>query len=225
MPVIDAPALFQTRTALEAEIVGHDRSKIAQAAVLLEKEVAGIPGVVSARSTVRRGRPEIVIRFDREALARYSLRLGDVAETIRNKVQGVIATRFTERERKIDVRTRLPEKDLTTAATLERLQINPGRDASPAARGRRDDRGRGRARRDPARRRPPRRDRLGRPRRARPPRRGPGRSRPARRACASPTATSSIPSSSASPGRTRSRRGRWTASCSRSRSRRSSSTC
>jgi HAE1 family hydrophobic/amphiphilic exporter-1 len=126
VPVIDAPALFQTRTPLEAEIVGHDRRKTAQAAILLEAEVARIDGVVSARSTVRRGRPEIVIRFDREALARYSLKLGDVAETIRNKVQGVVATRFTERERKIDVRTRLPERDLTTAATLERLQINPG---------------------------------------------------------------------------------------------------
>ena len=75
-----------------------------------------------------------MIRFDREALARYSLRLGDVAETIRNKVQGVVATRFTEHERKIDVRTRLPEKDLTTASTLERLQINPGQIAAAAAR-------------------------------------------------------------------------------------------
>jgi HAE1 family hydrophobic/amphiphilic exporter-1 len=130
VPVIDAPSLFQTRTPLEAEIVSHDQGRLRQAALMLERDVAAIPGVTSARSTVRRGRPEIVIRFDREALARYDLKLGEVAETIRNKVQGVVATRFTERERKIDVRTRLPERDLTTVGTLQTLQVNPGR--SPA---------------------------------------------------------------------------------------------
>jgi HAE1 family hydrophobic/amphiphilic exporter-1 len=127
VPVIDAPSLFQTRTPLEAELISYDRSKLQEAALLLEREVAGIAGVTSARSTVRRGRPEIVIRFDRDALARYDLKLGEVAETIRNKVQGVVATRFTEHERKIDVRTRLPEKDLTTVDTLQHLQVNPGR--------------------------------------------------------------------------------------------------
>ncbi len=127
VPVIDAPQIVQTRSRLEVELVGTETNSLRDATSLLERAVEQVPGVIGARSTVRRGRPEITIRYDREALARYDLRLADVAGTIRNKIQGVVATRFTEHERKIDVVTRLPKDDLTSVATLTNLQINPGR--------------------------------------------------------------------------------------------------
>ena len=132
-------------------------------------------------------------------------------------MQGVVATRFTERERKIDVRTRLPEKDLTTVATL----------AAPADQSR--------ARRLPLplsavatievadgpaeiRHVGGRRAEIVSADLAGLDLRGAGRKIEARAESLRlrPSATSSMPSSSASRARTRSRRGRWTASSSRS---------
>ncbi len=126
-PLVDAPSLFQTRTPLEIEIVGNDVERLRRAATLVEKEIASMPGVMSARSTVRRGRPEVVVRYDREALARYDLRLGDVADAVRAKVAGNVPTRLADRDRRVDVRTRLPESAIPSVAALKDLQVNPGK--------------------------------------------------------------------------------------------------
>jgi hydrophobic/amphiphilic exporter-1 (mainly G- bacteria), HAE1 family len=125
-PVVDAPQVFQASRPLEIAVVGDDPEALREAAALLEREVATLPGVSGVRSTVRRGRPEIVVRPDREALSRYGLSLGDVAEVLRSKVQGKVATYFSENDRKIEVRTILPEADLRSTAAIAALQINPG---------------------------------------------------------------------------------------------------
>ena len=52
------------------------------------------------------GNPEVQVRFDREQLARLGLDLATVAQTVRTKVQGEVATRFTEGDREIDIRVR-----------------------------------------------------------------------------------------------------------------------
>jgi HAE1 family hydrophobic/amphiphilic exporter-1 len=127
VPVVDAPQLFQATRPLEVEVAGDDAAALREAATLLEREVAAIPGVTGTRSTVRRGRPEIVVRPDREAMARYDLKLGDVANLLRAKVQGQVATYFSERDRKIEVRTRLPDDELRSTAAVANLQVNPGR--------------------------------------------------------------------------------------------------
>ncbi|HYC76400.1 MAG TPA: efflux RND transporter permease subunit, partial [Planctomycetota bacterium] len=126
-PVVDAPQLFRASQPLEVEITGADPARLREAAEILERETARLPGVTGVRSTVRRGRPEIVVRPDREALARYDLKLGDVAAVVRAKVQGEVATRFSENDRRIEVRTRLPEDETASAAAVSQLQVNPGR--------------------------------------------------------------------------------------------------
>ena len=127
VPLIDAPQLFQSTRPLEIEVTGEEPAKLREASTLIERGVAAIPGVTGTRSTVRRGRPEIVIVPDRDALARYDLKLGEVAELIRAKVEGRVATYFSERDRKIEVRTRLPDDELRSAAAIAGLQVNPGR--------------------------------------------------------------------------------------------------
>jgi HAE1 family hydrophobic/amphiphilic exporter-1 len=56
------------------------------------------------------GNPEVQVRFDRERLARLGLDLATVAQTVRTKVQGEVATRFTEGDREIDIRLRALEQ-------------------------------------------------------------------------------------------------------------------
>jgi HAE1 family hydrophobic/amphiphilic exporter-1 len=74
--------------------------------------LAGIPGLVDLRSSAEMGNPEVQVRFDREQLARLGLDLAAVASTVRTKVQGEVATRFTEGDREIDIRVRaLPQDD------------------------------------------------------------------------------------------------------------------
>ncbi len=49
-----------------------------------------------------------------------------MAELVRNKVQGRVATEFRRQERQIDVFVRLNEADRLGVSEIERLIINPG---------------------------------------------------------------------------------------------------
>ena len=69
------------------------------------------------RSSLQVGNPELQINYRRDRLANYGLRLNNVAELVRNKVQGRVATDFREEERLIDVLVRLYAKRIVWACT------------------------------------------------------------------------------------------------------------
>ena len=83
-----------------------------------------IPGLVDLRSSAEMGNPEVQVRFDREQLARLGLDLATVAQTVRTKVQGEVATRFTEGDREIDIRVRA--LDQATARVAVEAVDTPG---------------------------------------------------------------------------------------------------
>ncbi len=105
----ERPTYFSFRTPIEVEVYSDNLLDLHTAADSVRTSVAGIPGLVDVKSSAELGNPELQIRFDRNRLARLGLNLGDVAETVRNKVQGEVATRFSEGDREIDIVVRSVE--------------------------------------------------------------------------------------------------------------------
>ena len=87
--------------------------------------MAGLPGLVDVKSSLQAGNPELQISYKRDQLSAYGLSLRNVAELVRHKVQGKVATDFRQDERQIDVRVRLREEDRLGLDELRRLVINP----------------------------------------------------------------------------------------------------
>ena len=71
------------------------------------------------------GYPEIQIIFNRERIAAYGLQVPDIARTVVNKVKGELATRYSLRDRKIDVLVRAREKDRDSIKNIRELLVNP----------------------------------------------------------------------------------------------------
>jgi hydrophobic/amphiphilic exporter-1 (mainly G- bacteria), HAE1 family len=90
----------------------------------LRNRVARLPGLVDVRSSAELGNPELQVRFDRDALARYNLDLAQVAATVRGKVRGEVATRFHEGDREIDVLVRSAGGEEVGAAEVERVIVD-----------------------------------------------------------------------------------------------------
>ena len=105
----ERPTYFSFRTPIEVEVYGDNLPELHTAAAAVKGTVEGTPGLVDVRSSAELGNPELQIRFDRNQLSQLGLNLGDVADTIRNKVQGEVATRFTEGDREIDIVVRSVE--------------------------------------------------------------------------------------------------------------------
>lgn len=64
---------------------------------------------MDVKNSAEIGNPELQVTFNRDQLARLGLDLSQVVATVRNKVQGEVATRLTEGDREIDIVVRSVE--------------------------------------------------------------------------------------------------------------------
>ena len=122
------PALFSFRTPLEIEIVGYELERLAEAADRMRQALEASPRFADIRSSVEVGNPEIQIVFDQDRAARLGLVVRDIADTVVAKVRGEVATRYTWRDKKIDVLVRSVDTRDSSLAEIENLIINPESD-------------------------------------------------------------------------------------------------
>jgi HAE1 family hydrophobic/amphiphilic exporter-1 len=102
----ERPSYFTFRTPIEVEVYGDDLAQLQSATATLKTAIEKVPGLVDVKSSMEIGNPELQITFHRDNLARLGLDLSQVAETVRDKVQGVVATRFLEGDREINILVR-----------------------------------------------------------------------------------------------------------------------
>ncbi len=122
---ISRPALFAFSTPLEIEIAGYELERIGSVAEQLRGRLLQSPRFADVRSTVEEGNPEIQIVFDQERAARLGLIVRDIADTVVAKVRGEVATRYTWRDKKIDVLVRSVDTRDSSLREIENLIVNP----------------------------------------------------------------------------------------------------
>src|SRR5690606_201960 len=118
------PALFSFKTPVEVEIYGYDLDTLRQTADQVAERLSRLPGLSDISTTTEEGYPELLIQFDRERLARYGLEEGRVAQILRNKIRGDVASRFREEDRQIEILVRAHEADRNTVESIRNLVIN-----------------------------------------------------------------------------------------------------
>ncbi len=102
----ERPSVFTFRTPIEVEVYSDHLEDLHAAAARLKERIERVPGVVDLKSSAELGNPELQVTFNREQLVQLGLDLAQVAATVRNKVQGDVATRFTDGDREIDILVR-----------------------------------------------------------------------------------------------------------------------
>ena len=81
------------------------------------------PRFADVKSTVEGGYPEIQIRFDQERAAALGLTTKQIADQVVNKVRGSVATRYSFRDRKIDVLVRAQQDQRATVDDIRNLIV------------------------------------------------------------------------------------------------------
>jgi HAE1 family hydrophobic/amphiphilic exporter-1 len=120
------PALFSFSTPLEVELRGNDLGELERAGQKLAAMLRANSHYADVKSTVEEGFPEIQIRFDQERAGALGLTTRQIADVIVKKVRGDVATRYSFRDRKIDVLVRAQQSDRASVDDIRRLIINPG---------------------------------------------------------------------------------------------------
>ncbi len=119
------PSLMSFASPLSIEVSGYDLDQIARHAREIEAALASSDRFTDIRSTVERGIPEIQIIFDQERAAKLGLAVRDIADRVVANVRGELATRYTWRDRKIDVLVRSIDTRESSVAEIRSLIVNP----------------------------------------------------------------------------------------------------
>lgn len=124
----ERPALFTFSTPVEIEITGFDLDDLKLAAETVANKLRTNDRFSDVKSSMEQGHPEVQIIFDREKLSALGLQLGTVADGVVSNIRGDVATRYSWRDRKIDVLVRARESDRSSAEDIRNLIVNPGSD-------------------------------------------------------------------------------------------------
>ncbi len=124
------PSYFSLKTPIEVIIFGDDLEDLRAYSLQVAGALAGVDGLVDVRSSLEAGNPELQVLFDREKLAALGLDMGVLSETLRNRVLGVVPTRFREIDRQIDIRLRNREEDRRSVEDVRNLVL-PGTQGAP----------------------------------------------------------------------------------------------
>jgi HAE1 family hydrophobic/amphiphilic exporter-1 len=119
------PSLFSFSTPVEIEISGFDLENLKKVSNELARAMNANPRYADVKNTMEVGSPEIQIVFDRDRAAALGLQVHEVANRLVRKVRGDVATRYSYRDRKIDVLVRARQEDRSSIDDISKIIINP----------------------------------------------------------------------------------------------------
>ncbi|MEO9886313.1 MAG: efflux RND transporter permease subunit [Balneola sp.] len=124
------PSLFSFSTPVEVEISGYDLEKLKEVSDKIVQKLNANTRFADVKNSMQIGSPEIQILFDRDRAASLGLQVHEVADRVVSNVRGDVATRYSWRDRKIDVLVRAQEDDRSSIEEIKSLVINPNSERS-----------------------------------------------------------------------------------------------
>jgi len=119
------PSLMSFASPLQVEISGYDLDALAAVSGSIEAAMSASARFADIKTTIERGNPEIQIVFDQERAAKLGLSVREIADRVVANVRGELATRYTWRDKKIDVLVRSVDTRNSSIDEMRRLIVNP----------------------------------------------------------------------------------------------------
>ena len=116
--------LSGVKAQLAIQLFGDDLDQLVQSAEAIERIVTGIPGAADVQTEQVTGQPQLQIKVDRAAIARYGINVEDVQETIETAVGGEAAGQVFEGIRRFDINVRLQEPFRSSPQAIGNLLIS-----------------------------------------------------------------------------------------------------
>jgi cobalt-zinc-cadmium resistance protein CzcA len=115
--------LTGTKAELAIKIFGADMDVLKEKAAEIEAVIRAIPGAADVQKDQVTGTPQLQIRIDREAIARYGINVEDVQNVIRVAVGGATAGQIFEGIRRFDIFVRFAEEARYNAEAIRHILI------------------------------------------------------------------------------------------------------
>lgn len=120
------PTLFSLATPIEIEIRGRSLETLGKLSAEVKKVLESEPSLKDVRTSMRRGNPEVAVKFRRDEMLRYGLDASAASKLLRSAVLGDVATTFVDGDQRVDVRVRAVRDEVSSLERLSELAMNPG---------------------------------------------------------------------------------------------------
>jgi len=111
------------RATLALKLYGDDLGELDRLSGQLKAVLADIPGVADLALEANIGKPQIRIRVDRDALARYGLNADDVLTVVKNGIGGEPVGSLIDGTKRFDIAVRLEDADKASPSAIGRIPI------------------------------------------------------------------------------------------------------
>ncbi len=111
------------RATLALKIYGPDLSTLDRLASAMKESLERVPGVADLSAEANKGKPQIIIRVNREAAARYGINADDVLEVVQAGIGGKAVSALIDGVRRFDVAVRLAEPFRDDLSSIARIPI------------------------------------------------------------------------------------------------------
>jgi cobalt-zinc-cadmium resistance protein CzcA len=111
------------RAELAIKLFGDDLETLKSSADELAVVISEVPGAADVQVDQISGAPQLQIRIDRKAIARYGLNVADVQEVVKAAVGGEIAGQIFEGIRRFDILVRFVPEARNTAESIQDILI------------------------------------------------------------------------------------------------------
>ncbi|RKZ13686.1 CusA/CzcA family heavy metal efflux RND transporter, partial [bacterium] len=108
---------------LAVKIFGEDLDTLVESAGRVSRVISGVEGAADVQVDQVAGTPQLLIRLDREAIARYGLNVADVQGTLSAAVGGRITGHIYEGRRRFDISVRYPHEARDTSARIADILV------------------------------------------------------------------------------------------------------
>ena len=119
------PSLLSFASPLQIEVSGYDLASLARVSQSVVQAMSASDRFTDIKTTIESGNPEIQIVFDQERAAKLGLAVRDIANSVVANVRGELATRYTWRDKKIDVLVRSVDTRQSSIEEIRHLIVNP----------------------------------------------------------------------------------------------------
>lgn len=111
------------RATLALKVYGEDLDVIDGLAAQLKAVIGKVPGVADLSAEANKGKPQLVIKVDRPAAARYGLNADDILNIVQTGIGGSAVSTLIDGSRRFDITVRLPEAYRSSPSAIGAIPI------------------------------------------------------------------------------------------------------
>ncbi|MFC1667461.1 efflux RND transporter permease subunit [Candidatus Omnitrophota bacterium] len=106
------------------EVKGKSLEKIKDVSEYIRKGLSDIKGIYGIRTSLTKPSPETKVNILKDKAALYNLSTAGIAQAAHTAIKGVVASRFKEEGREIDIRVRLRKEDRKRLSQIRNILIH-----------------------------------------------------------------------------------------------------